>query len=160
MIEDLTGQKFGKLTVVKKMAKKDSCNDSIYKCKCECGEIVKVVARSLKNKNTTSCGCHKIETFKDNTFDFNTNLYKLNNKKVNSNNTSGCTGVHFNNNRQKWIANIVFQKKNYFLGYHDKKENAINARKIAEERLHGEFLEWYAEAYPVKWAIINRKTSQ
>ena len=55
-------------------------------------------------------------------------------------NTSGYKGVLWDSERKKWKAEIIFQKKKYFLGRYDKKEDAIKARKEAEEKLHKEFL--------------------
>lgn len=53
--EDLTGQTFGKLTVLQK-------DNKIGKrikwlCKCECGNLTVVQANNLKSGHTHSCGC-------------------------------------------------------------------------------------------------------
>lgn len=55
-INDLTGQKFGRLMVLRQdFSKKDR---TIYWiCKCDCGNIVSVKGSSLKSHNTKSCGC-------------------------------------------------------------------------------------------------------
>ena len=55
----LTGQKFGKLTVVKfvKMIKKGKATYSHWKCLCDCKKIIVVRGSSLVEKNTKSCGC-------------------------------------------------------------------------------------------------------
>ena len=57
-------------------------------------------------------------------------------KGVRSNNTSGCTGVYQEKRRGYWVAYIDFQKHRYSLGVYSDKENAIQARKEAERRLH------------------------
>ena len=51
-IQDLTGQKFGRLTAIKKIA--HIKNRSIWECKCECGNKVNVSISNLKNGNTKS----------------------------------------------------------------------------------------------------------
>lgn len=51
---DLTGQKFGALTV-KRMVKK--WNRTYAECICECGHIVCVKGANLRSGNNTSCGC-------------------------------------------------------------------------------------------------------
>lgn len=65
--EDLTGQKFGKLTV---MFRGD---DYIYPngkrrpqwvCQCDCGNVKNICASNLKRGTTTSCGCAQIEQLK------------------------------------------------------------------------------------------------
>lgn len=54
--EDLTGQVFNRLTVIKKTNKtKDSSR--IYLCQCSCGQIKEVRAIDLKRKLVQSCGC-------------------------------------------------------------------------------------------------------
>ena len=54
-IIDLTGQKFGRLTV-KYKAGKDSRGESIWHCVCECGNTKEVMGNMLKQGNTSSCG--------------------------------------------------------------------------------------------------------
>lgn len=51
--QDLTGQKFGKLTV------KLWAGDSRWQCECECGGFAIVLTANLKRGNTASCGCVK-----------------------------------------------------------------------------------------------------
>lgn len=51
--EDLTGQKFGKLTVVSLA----SISPRKYLCNCECGGQTIVEPSNLKNHHTQSCGC-------------------------------------------------------------------------------------------------------
>lgn len=52
--QQFIGQKFGKLTVLERLAQS---GDSIWKCKCECGNLTAVIGYNLKNGHTTSCGC-------------------------------------------------------------------------------------------------------
>ncbi len=54
------------------------------------------------------------------------------NSKLQSNNISGIRGVHFNNERQKWVATIYKNKKLKSLGRYTTKQDAIKARKRAE----------------------------
>lgn len=56
-----------------------------------------------------------------------------------SNNTSGITGVVWVKNRNKWKSQIKANGKLIFLGEYDKFEDAINARKEAEEKYFGEY---------------------
>lgn len=53
---DLVGQKFNKLTVLKLQSTE---NKTIWKCKCDCGNIVYVSSSHLKSGHTKSCGCLK-----------------------------------------------------------------------------------------------------
>jgi 5-methylcytosine-specific restriction endonuclease McrA len=63
--KDLTGMKFGKLTVIKEIdciKKRYANSDKIHTlrrwlCKCECGKMKKVLQTYLERGNVKSCGC-------------------------------------------------------------------------------------------------------
>ena len=55
-IKDLTGQVFGKLTVVN-FAGRDKWGNRTWLCKCECGNEQTVTGAMLTAGNTKSCGC-------------------------------------------------------------------------------------------------------
>lgn len=59
--QDLSGQVFGRLTVIedtgKRKKKGEKGSSIIYKCKCECGNIVEIESNNLRSGNTMSCGC-------------------------------------------------------------------------------------------------------
>ena len=56
---DLTGQRFGRLTVIKRSGNKGK--DSAWLCVCACGNEHIVSTTNLKNGHSTSCGCLKRE---------------------------------------------------------------------------------------------------
>ena len=58
---DLTGKKFGRLTVQYKTDKKQR-NEWIWHCLCDCGNEYNVIGSSLRAGRTKSCGCLKKET--------------------------------------------------------------------------------------------------
>lgn len=57
---DLTGQKFGRLTVIKR-EQNDKTNHTRWKCQCNCGNIIVVSGSSLRTGETKSCGCLRKE---------------------------------------------------------------------------------------------------
>lgn len=59
---DLTGQQFGKLTVIEYVGK-NSHNESMWRCKCSCSNKSETVVRTsdLRTGNTTTCGCGRID---------------------------------------------------------------------------------------------------
>lgn len=61
------------------------------------------------------------------------------NKKIVSNNTSGVTGVCWNKKDSYWQAYITLDYKTKHLGCFQNKEDAIKARKDAEEKYFGEY---------------------
>lgn len=61
---DLTGQKFGRLTVIE-LDHRDSRKKAYWKCKCDCGNEKVVRCDSLQSGSTVSCGCYNIEQVKN-----------------------------------------------------------------------------------------------
>ena len=61
------------------------------------------------------------------------------NAKTRSDNISGAKGVGWFKPKQKWRARVNFNKKEYHIGYFDKKEDAINAVLEARPNIHKEF---------------------
>jgi hypothetical protein len=58
--QDLTGQKFGRLTIISKHSQYKNGRWK-YNCICDCGNEKIVLSSSLKNGNTQSCGCYNKE---------------------------------------------------------------------------------------------------
>ena len=57
---DLTGEVFGKLTVIQKDIATES-GKARWICKCECGNTVSVLSDSLRKGKTRSCGCSQFQ---------------------------------------------------------------------------------------------------
>ena len=60
-INDLTGKKFGKLTVIKYYGS-NKYKRALWLCKCDCGNIKVIVGNSLISGLTISCGCYNKES--------------------------------------------------------------------------------------------------
>ena len=62
-LKDLSGQRFGRLTVINQAP--TVVTDSVYRpmwhCQCDCGNKAEVWGESLKRGNTKSCGCLRRE---------------------------------------------------------------------------------------------------
>lgn len=57
---DLTGQRFGRLTVLyrdKEKEKEKNNQTTFWRCKCDCGNEISLASGSLKGGRTNSCGC-------------------------------------------------------------------------------------------------------
>lgn len=78
--EDLSGQKFGKLEVVKFYEKRKRKTGTGYRiywlCKCDCGEYTVTESDSLKNGKSKSCGCSRVESITKHGMRF-TRLYNI-----------------------------------------------------------------------------------
>ena len=61
---DLTGQKFGRLTVLRQAPDKikpSGAHSKMWECKCDCGNIKIISRSSLVSGDTVSCGCYHKE---------------------------------------------------------------------------------------------------
>lgn len=76
------------------------------------------------------------------------------NASLRTNNTSGVTGVSWSSRNEKWRARIKINYREILLGYFDNFEDAVQARKQAEEELFGEYSynnsQKYAKQYKIK----------
>lgn len=144
--KDITNMKFGRLTVLER-AENDKHGNAMWRCACSCGKEKVVLGTSLRKGSTTSCGCKNIEIVKGLKMSAacahnrsvelvqKTFLPGLT-RKPGKNNTSGVKGVRFNKHIGKWQAVINFQGKRIFLGYFNRFDDAVKARKLAEEEYY------------------------
>lgn len=56
-VKDKTGQRFGKLTVIKFTGQTDNNRHSLWECQCDCGNKTIVSSANLISGGTKSCGC-------------------------------------------------------------------------------------------------------
>ena len=61
-IIDLTGRKFGRLTVTSLNPKRNKYKKLLWNCKCDCGNTIVAIGSLLKRGNIKSCGCLYKET--------------------------------------------------------------------------------------------------
>ena len=153
---NITNKAFGRLKAIRSTNERSLYNGSvIWECVCVCGNIKCVPYSELINGHVKSCGClgnensikngKKVADYmKENYYAQNTSMLALIASKP-STNTSGVKGVSWRKDRNKWCAQIVFQGKHYHLGLYDKIEDAAEARRIAEEHLTKDFVQWFKE---------------
>ncbi len=156
MRSNLTGQQIGKLTVLgpsDKRAPRGKRTVPLWECRCECGEICYKATDTLTNPDESMCAkcADKVHTEKARAnagYVDGTQLSKIRDMTPSAANTSGVRGVYYESKFDRWRAQIIFQKKRYYLGTFKKREDAIKARQAAEDELFAPFLEAYeAEAY-------------
>ena len=134
---DLTGQRFGMLTALEPA--EDIGSMTAWKCRCDCGKELAVMTAHLRS-GQTSCGCKPYWNFVDGTF-----VELIRSKTIRKNNTSGVTGVEWDPAANKWKAVIFFKGKRHYLGCYGDFEDAVKARKRAEEEIFEPFLREFAE---------------
>ena len=153
---DLTGRRFGRLSILSCTEKRDG-SAVVWRCKCDCGNIVDVSARNLLHRGTVSCGCNRREKSVSNIAGDiaaklgqveHTNVSRLKSDKPQANNKSGYRGVSwhpFPHGGGRWVAVIYFKGKRYRLGFFDASQDASKAYLTAKEHIHGDFIRWYTE---------------
>ncbi len=142
--KDYIGRRFGRLTVTGYAGKCGGMHQ--WKCVCDCGRETVVGQTRLQSGKTKSCGCLQSEIYRKNLKLIDgtsvTILEAGKKHRLIASNTSGHTGVYMDRRRSKWIAQITFKGKTYYLGAYDDKQAAVKARERGEE-MHEDFLEWY-----------------
>ena len=93
-LKDLTGQKFGRLTVLYK-DENDKTRHIRWVCQCDCGNITTVYKDALLNGRQISCGCYKREITRQRIGDNNST------KKYNQYDLSGEYGIGWTSNTNK-----------------------------------------------------------
>lgn len=99
--KDLTGKKFGRLTVIGQTEHPTSKRVH-YKCECECGKERIVRGDCLSSGNTTSCGCYNKEVNRKNPNNL-THGHSRNNKKTKVYDAWAGMKNRCYGNRPKWI---------------------------------------------------------
>lgn len=141
--EDLTGQRFGKLTAISYEGYKGRA--AMWRCRCDCGKEIVTRASSLKSGNTISCGCavdasHALQDRVD-----GTRLGGISPKRK-ARGSSRVKGVSWNRRRGKWEAYIQLQGHQYHLGLYDTLDAAAEARRKAEAEYFTPILEKYKKS--------------
>lgn len=136
---DLTGRVFGQLKVIRVADGRGTNGHRIWECECACGKTSFVTSKNLVQGYTRSCG-HLDSDGEE----FGTKRSSLD-KKLSRNNTSGHKGVHWCSSSRKWVAQIKFQSKQMMLGRFDDIQDAIDARKEAEELYFKPVIEYFED---------------
>lgn len=61
--KDLTGQRFGRLTVLRRAESRNK--HTMWLCKCDCGTVKEVFGSALVSGLSTSCGCYRVDWGKE-----------------------------------------------------------------------------------------------
>ena len=115
MRNDLTNQRFGRLTVLGDVGKRAKNQKVLWHCLCDCGTITFVRGDHLKSGKVFSCGCLK-PTAKSST---------------------GVRGVYYRKNKNNYQVFINVNKKQKYLGSYKSLDEATKVRRQAEEDFWG-----------------------
>lgn len=145
---DLVGKRFGKLIV-----KGADDRKGYVVCECDCGKTASIRATSLTKKYqpTRSCGClhtavaraigkktipKNMERQVKTNLRYHTNFQVIEAAIPPKHNTSGYKGISWDDRRHKWLTYINVHGKRIFLGRFASLDDAVDARKEAEEKYH------------------------
>ena len=148
-VQDILGKKFGDLIVTAYEGNREGIY--YWRCRCKCGKETVVRQNNLLLGHTKSCGCRQGKAvyenmkFVDGT---SVTILEKSSTRLISSNTSGYNGIYRNKKNGKWVAQITFKGKTYYLGSFVEIKEAVKVRKKAEENIYGEFLEWYYKNAP------------
>ena len=148
-INNYVGHKINMLTVLEKTNRKNNSNRVLYKCRCDCGNIVYYTSCDLKQN--ISCGCWRKskartkQIMQKMQYVDNTSIALISKTTLNSNNTSGFRGVSYDKTRKKWRAYIRLQYKTINLGRFKSYEQAVKARLEAENKYYKPIIEKYSK---------------
>lgn len=138
--ENIAGRKYNLLKVI------EDTGDLYVLCQCECNTIKKVNRWHLIHGRIKSCGClnkKMTEARREQMYEHGY-ISRLKRDQPNKNNHTGVRGVCFNTRKQKYMATI-YRGKSIFLGYFNTLEEAVSARKKAEEKYFEPIIKKYKE---------------
>lgn len=144
---EFIGKTFGKWTVL------DVPSSQYLLCRCSCGTIRKILLSSIISGCSKSCGCQRLNGRGEQSLSAMAKgqahvkaihdaglAMRYVNKKINKNSRTGITGVSIYHNKKTgedmYRAYIVVQRKQIALGLYRDINDAIAARKAAEEKYY------------------------
>ena len=147
--ENLIGRRFGKLEVIGRSDKRGSRGARtvpLWECRCDCGNITYKATDTLTNPDLSMCneciGKYSGEKMREKAgFVDGTQISRITSNKLIATNTSGARGVYLERKTGKWRARLRFKGKTYNFGTYANFDDAVKARKEAEQLIYGEFLE-------------------
>ena len=163
--KDISGQKKGQLTALYPTYRRDNRGSVIWKCRCDCGNVVEISESDFVFGGSVSCGCvrqQRLDEFLPSdllTFVDGTCVEWIANRKRRSDNSSGFRGVYKTGNNNYRVS-IGLQGKRYDLGRYKSFDEAVAVRLEVEKYLHDGFVScwsmWSEKALEDKqWAQNN-----
>lgn len=147
--ENLIGRHFGKLEVIGRSDKRGSRGARtvpLWECRCECGNITYKATDTLTNHELSMCndcvGKYAAKKMREKAgFVGGTQISRITSNNLIATNTSGVRGVYWDRRSGKWRARLRFKGKIYNFGSYVNFDDAVKARKEAEQQIYGEFLD-------------------
>ena len=147
--KDLVGQRFGKLVVVarsEQRAPRGARTVPLWECRCDCGALTYKATDTLTASRVNMCqscaGQYAAAKMRERAgFVEGTQISRITSDKPTATSSSGVRGVYFDKRSGKWRARLRFKGKIHDFGSYADFDDAVKARKEAEQQIFGEFLE-------------------
>lgn len=148
---DLTGRRFGKVTVLERIGMRNG--STYYKCKCDCGNEFETQQSNLLSGAATSCGCEKkgtvqnLNKYRAEVFQDDTRL-DTPDLPPTVNSQTGVRGVYWDKERQKYAVYVILRGKRKYIGRYLTLEQAEIAREKAVHDLYDPIIDEYLQKSP------------
>lgn len=147
-MRDVAGQRFGRLVALER-TDKIKFNSTVWRFRCDCGNVIEVRLSQVADNHKLSCGCLDLENKRKQAVLMQMNCHRENGTNVAlirsdviyRSNSSGYRGVAWHKHTQKYVARINFKGKSYSLGYFDDPAKASEAYETAKTRMHKRYIE-------------------
>ena len=108
--KDLTGQRFGRLVVIKRAGSKKTKSGPVYAtwwCQCDCGSPLKeITSKALTSGATVSCGCYKREQSSERLKARPYSFFLQDKHKTNYYNLSGDYGIGYTSKGEEFFFDL------------------------------------------------------
>lgn len=149
---DLTGQHFGRLTVLRQVPRASKNGNARWLCRCNCGNYVEADSYNLRHGVTRSCGCLRRENskkltqcndgFKQHMGDpqalKNDDGVYISSVRVSKRNHTGVIGVSYDKSSSRWVARLRFRGRYVLNKACESFGEAVTLRHQAERKYLGE----------------------
>ena len=145
-LKDLTGMKFGRLTVVERSSN-DKQGKTQWLCKCECGNEKVIRGSHLRSGQITSCGCYNKERMKKQ----NEKMWKDEEyRKIKSEKARERMKEMWKDEEYRKIKSEKMKKQNEKM-WKDEEYRQIQREKIKDKWQNEEFRKMQSEKMKEKW---------
>ena len=120
---DITGQRFGRLIALHPTENRSS-SSIVWRCQCDCGNMVDVSSGNLRSGRTKSCGCLLRDGHP---------------------NMGATPGVHYVKSQDLYIAYIYHKGRQYYLGSSHDLNEALAIRAESKQADYNNFDAWIAD---------------
>ena len=137
-VKDLTGQRFGRLVVVKRAGSKKTKSGPVYAtwwCQCDCGSPLKeITSKALTSGATVSCGCYKREQSSERLKTRPYSFFLQDKHKTNCYNLSGDYGIGYTSKGEEFFFDLEDYNKIKDYCWNKTKKGYIVAGILKPER--------------------------